>query len=141
REAVLKHAEVVETLMARSRAVLPVQFTGFADDDELAAAIQPKADALERGLDRVRGCVEFGLRVAGASENGGAASSGTDYMRARLALEQLAAELHEPLAQLSSATTARSISNRAYLVPQSNVDAFREEVGRLQSTHSERTIV
>ena len=56
REAVLKHAEVVEALMARSRAVLPVQFTGFADDEELAAAIQPKADALERGLDRVRGC-------------------------------------------------------------------------------------
>ena len=43
--------------------------------------------------------------------------------------------------QLSSATTARSTSNRAYLVPQSNVDAFREEVGRLQSAHPERTIV
>ena len=141
REAVLKHAEVVEELMARSRAVLPAQFTAFADDEELTAAIQPKTEALEQGLHRVRGCVELGLRVAGASRDGVAASSGTDYMRARLAEEQLAAELHEPLTQLSAATTGRSASDRAYLVPESNVDAFREEVGRLPSAHPDLTIV
>jgi Gas vesicle synthesis protein GvpL/GvpF len=140
-EAVLRHAEVVDELMSRSRAVLPVQFSAFADDEELAVAIESKREALERALGNVRGCVEFGLRVAGASQDGGAASSGTDYMRARLAEEQLAAALHKPLAQLSRATTARSTSDRAYLVPASNVDAFREQVGRLQSGHPELTIV
>ena len=140
-EAVLTHAAVVDELMARSRAVLPVQFTAFADDEELAAAISPKAEALERGLDRVRGCVELGLRVAGTPQNGSAVSSGTEYMRARLADEKLAAELHEPLARLSRATTARSTSNRAYLVPEANVESFREEVVRLQAAHPELAIV
>jgi hypothetical protein len=141
REDVLTHAEVVEELLSRSRAVLPVQFSAFADDGELAAAIGPKAEALERGLERVRGCVELGLRFARTPENGREVSSGTDYMRARLADEKLGAELNEPLARLSRATIARSASNRAYLVPEANVDEFRGEVGRLQAAHPDLAIV
>ena len=141
REDVLTHAEVIEELLSRSRAVLPVQFGALADEGELAAAIRPKAEALERGLERVRGCVELGLRFARTPEDGRERSSGTDYMRARLADEKLAAELHEPLARLSRATTARSASNRAYLVPEANVEAFRGKVGRLQAAHPDLAIV
>lgn len=144
REAVLEHAGVVDELMSRSRAVLPVQFTSFADDEELAAAIRPKADALERGLSCVRGCVEFGLRVAGAERT--EASSGAEYMRARLAEEKLVAGLHEPLARLArAATTARtspaSLLESAYLVPEGSVEAFRAEIDRIKAAHPEFAIV
>jgi FAD/FMN-containing dehydrogenase len=128
--AVLRHAEVVEGLMSRSGALLPAQFgRPFGDDAELEAAIRPKAQELERGLERVRGCVEFGLRVAGESPG---AASGTEYMRARLAQQRAV----EPLEQLS-----RAVSANAYLVPADKVDEFQEAVRRLQAEHPELTIV
>jgi len=128
--AVLRHAEVVEGLMSRSGAVLPAQFgRPFGDDAELEAAIRPKARDLERGLERVRGCVEFGLRVAGESPS---AESGTAYMRARLAQQRAV----EPLEHLS-----RDVSANAYLVPAEKVDEFQEAVRRLQAEHPELTIV
>jgi len=154
RDAVLRHAEVVEQLMSRSRAVLPAQFgPDFGDDDELAAAVRTRSRELERGLSRVRGCVEFGLRALGEPERaeaGPAASSGAEYMRDRLAEAQrrdrLLAEVHEPLARLSRATavSAGASGSRftgAYLVPAENVASFREAVLRVESTHPELTIV
>ena len=136
-DAVLRHAEVVEELMNRSRAVLPAQFgRPFDDEGELAAAIRTKAPELERGLERVRGCVEFGLRVVGPTD-GAEAASGTEYMRARLEQERALATIDEPLAELARAST----SNRAYLVPAENVAAFRAAVERLQAEHPELTIV
>lgn len=128
--AVLRHAEVVEGLMSRSEAVLPAQFgQPFGDDAELEAAIRPKARELERGLERVRGCVEFGLRVAGQKPS---AASGTEYMRARLAQQRAV----EPLERLS-----RVVSANAYLVPAEKVEQFQDAVGRLQAEHPELTIV
>ena len=128
--AVLRHAEVVEGLMSRSEAVLPAQFgRPFGDGDELEAAIRPKARELERGLERVRGCVEFGLRLAGESPD---AASGTEYMRARLTQQRAV----EPLERLSRAASAN-----AYLVPAEQVEEFREAVRRIQDEHPELTIV
>lgn len=128
--AVLRHAEVVEGLMSRSGAVLPAQFgRPFGDEAELEAAIRPKTRDLERGLERVRGCAEFGLRVAGESVSAG---SGTEYMRARLSQQHAV----EPLERLARATTPN-----AYLVPLENVEAFQEAVRRLQAEHPELTIV
>jgi hypothetical protein len=129
-DAVLRHAEVVEGLMNRSRAVLPAQFgRPFDDEGELAAAIRTKAPELERGLERVRGCVEFGLRVAG---EGPSATSGTEYMHARLAQQRIV----EPLERLS-----RASASNAYLVPTENVPAFREAVTHLQNEHPELSVV
>ena len=129
-EAVLRHAEVVEGLMDRSDALLPAQFgPPFGGDNELAASIRTRARDLARGLERVRGCVEFGLRVAGERES---VASGTEYMRARLAQQRVV----EPLERLARASTAT-----AYLVPTENVDAFREGVRRVQDEHPELTIV
>ena len=128
--AVLRHAEVVEALMSRSGAVLPAQFgRPFGDEAELEAAIRPKTQELERGLDRVRGCVEFGLRVAGESPD---ATSGTEYMRARLDQQRAV----EPLEHVS-----RAVSANAYLVPADKIDEFQEAVRRLQAEHAELTIV
>jgi hypothetical protein len=154
RDAVLRHAQVVEELMSRSDAVLPAQFgPDFGDDAELAAAVGTRAPELERGLSRVRGCVEFGLRTLGEAERaegGPAASSGTEYMRDRLAEEQqrerLLAELHEPLARLARATAVNAGASgsrftSAYLVPAENVAAFRDAVLRVESACPELTIV
>ena len=149
-EAVLAHAQVVDELMARSRAVLPVQFTAFADEGELADAVVPKVETLERALRRVRGCAEFGLRVAHAAVDPPESSSGAEYMRARLAEEQrrqhVTALVHEPLRWLSRATarvrsSSAGVSESAYLVPVENVEAFRNALGRLQAEHPELTIV
>ena len=135
-QAVLRHAEVVEGLMSRSAAVLPAQFgRPFDDEEELAAAIRTKARELERGLERVRGCVEFGLRVA-APGDPPAARSGTEYMRTRLLQEQALAGLHEPLSRLS-----RAARRGAYLVSTENVEAFKEAVRRVQGENPELTIV
>ena len=150
REAVLAHAQVVDELMARSRAVLPVQFTAFADEGELADAVVPKVETLERALRRVRGCAEFGLRVAQAAVELPEASSGAEYMRARLAEEQrrqqVTALVHEPLTRLSRATarvrsSSAGVLESAYLVPVETVAAFRDTLGRLQVEHPELTIV
>ena len=135
-DAVLDHAAVVEELMCRCGAVLPAQFgPPFGDEDDLTTAIRGRAEALARGLDRVRGCVEFGLRVAGP-ERAPAAGSGAAYMRALLAQERAVAKVHEPLAALSRATTPG-----AYLIPKENVAAFREAVERLAAEHPQLTIV
>src|SRR5262245_56985739 len=141
RDSVLRHAEVVEELMTRSAAVLPAQLGGaFRDEDELTAAVRAQAPQLERGLERVRGCVEFGLRVI-PSENGVEldAESGTDYMRGRLEEvrrgDRLVAELHEPLERLAHEVTLRQRGGElsaAYLVAREDARAFQEAVARIE---------
>ena len=155
REAVLRHAEVVEELMHRSEALLPAQLgRTFANEDELAAAVLTRAEDLARGLERVRGCVEFGLRVIEPKDGGEererpASASGAEYMRARLAevkgRERLLADLHEPLVRLSRANLVTpgtaGVLRAAYLVPKTNVAAFCEAVQRLEAARPELAIV
>jgi Gas vesicle synthesis protein GvpL/GvpF len=151
---VLSHAHVVEELVARSEAVLPVRFgSAFSDEQELAEAVRTKAPALTRGLNLVRGCVEFGLRVLGGDgpgENVSGGLSGRGYMRARLAEEKarrrLAEELHEPLTRLSRASTrfggaSSDLLQSAYLVPRRDVADFGEHVRVLEAAHPDLTIV
>jgi FAD/FMN-containing dehydrogenase len=153
-EAVLSHAHVVEELMGRSGAVLPARFgSAFSNEHELADAVRTKAPELARGLNLVRGCVEFGLRVLGgdgAAENASGGLSGRDYMWRRLAEEkarrQLAAALHEPLARLSRASArfggaSSDLLQSAYLVPRQDVAAFGEHVRRLEAVHNDLTII
>jgi hypothetical protein len=141
RNSVLRHAEVVEELMTRSAAVLPAQLgRAFRDEAELAAAVRAQAPQLERGLERVRGCVEFGLRVVPSESDVELdAASGTDYMRARLEEvrrgDQLVARLHEPLARLSQEVTLRQHGGEvtaAYLVARDDAAAFQRAVARLE---------
>jgi Gas vesicle synthesis protein GvpL/GvpF len=152
-EAVLTHATVVEELMARSSAVLPARFgRAFTSEEELLDAVQTKASALEHGLTRVRGCVEFGLRVLGGGfrRHAPAELSGRDYMRARLAevseRERLSEELHRPLAELARSSVrfggaSGDLLHAAYLVPEEKTDEFRERVGRIEAAHLELTMV
>lgn len=140
REALLRHAEVVEELMRASEAVLPAQLgRAFRDDAELEEAVREQAPKLTRALEDVRGCVEFGLRAIPDEEEIEAAT-GAEYMRARLGelrrQDSLVAELHEPLAELARATTLQRRDgelNAAYLVAAEDVDAFREVAARIEA--------
>jgi len=151
-DAILSHANVVEELMARSEAVLPARFgRPFADERELVDALRTKAPELARGLDLVRGCVEFGLRaLGGGSDDPPSRISGSDYMRTRLteekARQRIAEELHEPLARSARASTrfggaSSDLLRAAYLVPREDVAAFSEHVRRLEAAHPDLTIV
>jgi hypothetical protein len=152
--AVLRHAEVVEEILSRSRSMLPAQFgRAFADEEELARTVRAKAPELRRSLSRVSGCVEFGLRVVGSengSGNGPAAGSGRDYMRARLAdekqRERLSSELHEPLTHLSRESAKFSsgpseLLVSAYLVPFADAEGFGGRMRQLETEHPELTLV
>lgn len=141
REAILRHAQVVEELSERSAAMLPAQLgRAFRDEDELSAAVRSQAPQLERGLERVRGCVEFGLRAIPSESSGELdAASGTDYMRARLEEvrrgDRLVGRLHEPLARLAREATLRHHGGElsaAYLVPRADTAAFHDAVARLE---------
>jgi hypothetical protein len=144
REQVLRHAEVVDELMSRSAAVLPAQLgRAFRDEDELAAAVREQAPQLARTLERVRGCVEFGLRVTGlggeAPASEAEAMSGAGYMQARLehlrrqdaAIERL----HEPLARFARAETLQRRPDgfgAAYLVERASMPEFQAAAARVE---------
>ena len=141
REALLRHAEVVEELMQASEAVLPAQLgRAFRDDAELEATVREQAPKLTRALQDVRGCVEFGLRAIPEAPEQVEAASGAEYMRARLGemhrQDRLVADLHEPLARLARATTLHRRDgelNAAYLVAAEDVAEFREAAALIEA--------
>jgi hypothetical protein len=151
-DAILAHARVIDELTALNAAVLPARFgRGYANADDLGRAVAERSDALRSALDRVRGCLEFGLRVLSTSGDAAApGESGREYMLARLEerqrAERLAAELHEPLAAIAASAT-RSVGatpqlllSAAYLVPRDAVESFRSRLLELESAHPELTL-
>ena len=151
-DALRMHERVTEALMA-DRAVLPMRFgTQFSDAGRVRAALAGRREALLEALDRVRGRVELAVRAIqpaadAAAASAPAASSGREYLRARLRVGQSAASLHEQLAAL--AVTARRWPRRApdellrgsYLVEQPEVERFRSAVERLQREHPEAALL
>jgi hypothetical protein len=152
-EAVLAHARVVEEVAARSDAVLPVRFgRAFPDDGALEEAVSRQLGALRAALERVRGCVELGVRVVADDRRASApATSGREYMEGRLAhgeaAEKLADQLHEPLARLARSSsrtlraTPRLLLSAAYLVEPHEVGAFRRRIAELEAAHPDLEIL
>jgi hypothetical protein len=138
----LAHGGVVEALVDLADAVLPVRFGERPRaDDELEHAIRERADELRDALDRVRGCVEVGLRLAApASTNGRRPTSGTDYIRELHATEAPAAALRAELRAL--ARDARVTPTGAvYLVPRAELGRVREAVKRFVRAHPAHSVV
>jgi hypothetical protein len=143
---------VVDAL-ARSAAVLPARFgLSFADEEALERTVRERRDELEAALERVRGCVELGLRVLAPEPDGAPVEpeSGGDYLRARLReteeRERLALGLHETLEGRArdarrSPPQGRWLLSAAYLVPAGGVDDFRGAVEELESAHPELALV
>lgn len=150
------HERVIEALMQRV-AVLPSRFgISLSDDGQLESALHHHHDQLAAGLQKVRGCVELGVRVLWRSEGSGdtspaprdtsethgspPAASGRQYMLARLAEEQerrrrqqnaeeLAEALHRPLAVL-----ARQSMQQVLAAPQLVLaGAYLVERGRVET--------
>ena len=155
KEGAVRHGRVIEALLPRSDAILPARFGhAFSDEGSLATAVLQNRAELERGLARVQGCVEFGVRILLPETNaidGRAVRSGREYMERRLEQASnrraLADEVRKPLAALARASTRLGHSPReplltaAYLVPEQSVEAFRSEVQRLQELHADLSIV
>jgi hypothetical protein len=148
---VLAHATVVEAVAKTNDGVLPARFGGMhADEAALREAVVARGE-LQSTLERVRGCVELGLRVLAEAPSLPAATSGASYMRARLdqrrTLERLADEIHRPLAQLARdatvtvASTPRLLLTAAYLVERDRIEAVERELAGLQSQHPDLTVV
>jgi Gas vesicle synthesis protein GvpL/GvpF len=152
-EAILAHARVVEELAAVNDAVLPARYPGRYDDDEaLVGAITSRAAELREALDRVRGCVELGVRIVRhESGDDDPPASGRDYMRRRLAdvrgAERLAADLDTAVGGLvregTRAVTASGglVLSAAYLLPRDAAGAFRAAVETLARDHPDLAYV
>lgn len=152
-EDILRHALVVEELMARSVAILPGRLgQRYADTVELARSVRAESARLEAALQQVAGCVELGLRVlASATPEQVVPLTGTAYLQAKLdekrEAEHRALELHEPLAQLARASTRRDgapdelVLEAAYLVPAEELEHFRAELERIESAQEELDFV
>jgi hypothetical protein len=150
-EAVLAHARVVEAVAATNDAVLPARFGGLhRDDSALRQAVAARTE-LAQALERVRGCVEIGVRIFGEPVLPGPAASGGAYMRGRLeqrrALEGLARDVHQPLADLCRSSTfvvgatPRLLFTAAYLIERGQVDVFRAELETLERRHPDLGVV
>lgn len=108
----LAHQEVIEHF-SRSGTVLPMKlFTLFASDERAVAHIRERREGLDKVLDRVDGCVEWGVRVrlddararevltAEAQADGRSSSGKAFLLRKKLETEasrELAARLREEM--------------------------------------------
>jgi hypothetical protein len=130
----LEHGLVVEELLDRADAVLPVRFGArFASDAELEAAVFPMLEALEHRLAHVAGCVEVGVRIVPRHEPVGA-TDGAAYMHARLREERAVDEVHRALAA-QARDSVRTNGDAGYLVLRGEVDSFAEAVDRQLESH------
>jgi hypothetical protein len=154
-ENLWRHERVVESLM-RTHTLLPSRFaTTVRDEAALAERIAPHAAELKAGLERVRGCVELGLRVLWPQEqaaiSANAHATGRGYMLARLAEERrrkameeeagpLFDRVHNDLAPLarestrSMSSSARPVLTAAYLVELDNIERFRNRVREVRGS-------
>jgi hypothetical protein len=154
-EALWRHEEVVEALMA-GRDLLPVRYgTRLEDEAAIARAIDERRDELAAALDRVRGAVELSVRVVAADPRPSAPvadepTTGAGYLRLRARAEagrdRTARALHEPLSGLArSSAVGRprppELLRAAYLVERGAVGRFTGEVARIQDENAELSIL
>jgi hypothetical protein len=142
------HEKVVEELMEHG-AVLPMRAGSvLADAAGVRALLDEQSDRFRRGLERVRGAVELGVRAAGVAAAPKVAAGvrddegpGTAYMRARLdsqiRSDLVASRVHAALRGLArdhvslSKSLAAGDARSAYLVDRDEVEAFISRVEKL----------
>ena len=152
--AILAHATAVEELAAVNEALLPARFGHrFAREEALVDAIAGREADVHGALERVRGCVELGLRVVdeSASANGSDRASGREYMLGRLEevkrAERIAAEIQEALAAnarenaSSVLASPQLLLSAAYLLPRSELRSFQAALYETELRHPELTFV
>jgi hypothetical protein len=164
-----EHESVVEELMVGS-ALLPMRFgSTLADEEAVTAMLRAREELLVRGLVRVRGAVELGVRAlwesddepatdeptavgaGGAKAEPAASGAGTTYLMRRLGRSRrsdaLAEQIHTPLDRLARAGTHRVLSvprlllTAAYLVDEDRIEDFRAAVEELDQQIEEAAIL
>ena len=141
-ERIWEYERVVESLM-ESGTVLPVRFgTVLEHDEAVRGFLTQQRDELDRGLGRVQGTVEMGVRVEWDGGAGDVApESGTAYMLGRLAVLRSARAIADRLAPLRSLARLARIAVMprrdvavlgAYLVERRSADAFAERCEHLR---------
>jgi hypothetical protein len=146
-EALWRHEETVEALMA-DRDVLPVRYgTRLGDPDAAEAVLRERRDELAAALERVRGAVEVSVRAVepGADRpRPDPQMGGAEYLRARVgaaaAHDDAVRDLHEPLAGLARRAITRptgpsEVLRAAYLVDRDAVERFTAAAARLERAH------
>jgi hypothetical protein len=141
RSDAITHGTVVEALLDRATAVLPVRFGEEpADEESLARLVQRRSVELRSGLENVRGCIEVGVRILTPGEPDSRPSTGTEYMRARSAAGAGYHELGEQLRRLVREVRAAP-AGAAYLVPRANLAAVQSSVQRFAESRPHLTVV
>lgn len=155
RELILSHEHVVEAMMTRGP-VLPLRFgTQLERPEHLASALEARREEMMQALERVRGKVELAVRVIPTHSLRTRAAVGEGYGRRYLLArveehqraEQVARDLHDPLASLASESILRerveppAIMVGAYLVPTHAVPAFRASVERVAADNRDLRVV
>ncbi len=153
----LWHQEAVLEALMHSRAVLPLRYgTVLEGVNELLSMMIGRQAEWHRALNRVRGCVELGVRASVKPAGAGSvpsprSESGSDYLRRRGAEREranaVAGAVHSPLAAIASTsdTNLRAgvspLFAASYLVPESELGRFKDVVSRLTASHPELAIV
>lgn len=150
-ETLWRYEEIVERLMAR-QAILPARFGSvLEDEDEARSALRTRRDDLRRGLDRVRGAVELGIRATWSEAPApSAAHSGTEYMLGRLDVHrraQRAADLVAPLGALARDSKVKVLPRQsvpllaAYLVDRDRTEEFVARADELGADYDDGQLV
>jgi hypothetical protein len=152
--AILEHAAVVEHLAAVNDALLPARYgRGYPDEATLADAIAERESQVQAALERVRGCVEIGLRVFTDDPEVTRAgeSTGREYMVSRLrevrSADRLAGDLHDSLAAAAKESFSRVLASpqlllsATYLLPRPELGPFRTALAVAEREHPELTFV
>ena len=152
RRDALAHGGVVEALVDLAACVLPVRFGEEPDDDrELARTVAERSSELRRSRDRVRGCVEVGLRVSGTESRGRPVASGAAYMHALRSVElerrRTIGGLHAELSGLARETrvepsiAAGSGFAAAYLVERDELAAMRDRTAAFAAANPQLSVL
>jgi hypothetical protein len=111
-DLMVRHADVVSSLLATCEAVLPVRGGSWvADDDAVRQLLHTRLDDLERALDDVRGAVE--LAVACEPDPAGAGrhhvTDGRDYLGDRVTAWRWADQMVEGISRLDTLAGVRQV--------------------------------
>lgn len=129
---VLEHGRVVESLLDHADAVLPARLgEPFADAATLRQATAAQLSALQQRLLRVRGCVEFAVRIAPAGVD---RSDGTSYLHDLARRDAALNAAHDALDAHALASRVERTGNlfrAAYLVRRNEAAEFADHAARV----------
>jgi hypothetical protein len=137
------HDRVVRRIAKQAPAVLPLRFGALVEDAAaLRALLEPTAEALRTGLERVRNCVQYTHRVYGTAQPASATESGAGpgarWLAQRVAARRVPEA--EPIARATKPFVREArverhdrpplVASVYHLVPRGSVKGYRAALAR-----------